>query len=114
MSDLQYPDALDAPDLQIWNNAAFDHGGSEPFTWASSGPDCVNLAPSRESDDCSKENHSPDMRIGSSQFRMLNLNPNLSLEPKLASQVSEGIKWKDSPEGKVQRGRERDMGDRED
>ncbi|PKI52946.1 uncharacterized protein LOC116202354 [Punica granatum] len=110
MSVLQYPDAFDAPDLQVWNNAAFDHGESEPLTWASSNPDCVNLTLSLESDDCSKENRSPSGPVGNSQVRLLNLNLNLPLEPGSASPspVLKGIKWKDPQEEKVQSGRDID------
>ncbi|KAK4770196.1 hypothetical protein SAY87_030728 [Trapa incisa] len=108
MSVLQYPDVFDGPDLQIWNNAAFDHGDS--LTWASSNPDCVNLTLSLESDDFSKENRSPDALIENSQVRRLNLNLNLPLQPDSASPVTKGIKWKTSPEEKVQVGRrERDI-----
>jgi hypothetical protein len=61
MSALQYPDAINAPDLQIWNNAAFDNEEFEG--WAAikaswSNMDAVNLSESLESD-CSKENLSP-------------------------------------------------------
>jgi hypothetical protein len=61
MSVLQYPDAINAPDLQIWNNAAFDNEEFEG--WAAikaswSNMDAVNLSESLESD-CSKENLSP-------------------------------------------------------
>lgn len=61
MSALQYPDAINAPDLQIWNNAAFDNEESEgsgaiKASW--SNMDAVNLSESFESD-CSKENLSP-------------------------------------------------------
>lgn len=61
MSALQYPDAINAPDLQIWNNAAFDNEESEgsatiKASW--SNMDAVNLSESLESD-CSKENLSP-------------------------------------------------------
>lgn len=109
MSVLQYPGAFEAPDLQIWNNAAFDHGESEPLTWASSNHDCVNLTLSLESEDCSKENRSPDGPIGNSQVRLLNLNLNLPLEPDSASPVLKGVKWKDSQEEMVHGGRERDI-----
>jgi|UniRef100_A0A2N9EWK4 hypothetical protein len=60
-SILQYPDAINAPDLQIWNNAAFDNEeseGSAAFKSSWSNLHTVNLSESLESD-CSKENLSP-------------------------------------------------------
>ncbi|XP_021900906.1 uncharacterized protein LOC110816867 [Carica papaya] len=64
MSFLPYPDALDAPELQVWNNAAFDNGESEESaaikasSWLIMNPDFLNL--SLES--CSsKENQSPGL-----------------------------------------------------
>ena len=51
---LQYPDVVDAPEVQIWNNAAFDNGESE---------DSLNLKSSwwnqSLESDASKENLSP-------------------------------------------------------
>lgn len=61
MSILQYPDAINAPDLQVWNNAAFDNEeseGSAAFKTSWSNLHSVNLSESFESD-CSKENLSP-------------------------------------------------------
>ncbi|XP_030546390.1 neurofilament heavy polypeptide [Rhodamnia argentea] len=68
MSVLEYPDAMDAPELQIWNNAAFDNGESEDSaaavalkaSWSSVNPVFVKLSESLESDDFSKENRSPE------------------------------------------------------
>ncbi|KAB1209967.1 hypothetical protein CJ030_MR6G020111 [Morella rubra] len=63
MTTLPYPDAISAPDLQIWNNAAFDNDESEgsasiKASWANV---CdVNRSESLESD-CSKENLSPQV-----------------------------------------------------
>lgn len=109
MSVLQYPDGFNAPDLQIWNNATFDHGESEPLAWASSNLDCVNLTLSLDSDDYSKENRRPDGQVGNSHVRLLDLNLNLPLDPDPVSPVSKGVKWKDSQEEKVHGGRERDI-----
>ncbi|KAF8043243.1 hypothetical protein BT93_A1554 [Corymbia citriodora subsp. variegata] len=68
MSVLGYPDAFDAPELQVWNNAAFDNGESEDSaaaaavkaSWSSVNPVFVKLSGSLESDDFSKENRSPE------------------------------------------------------
>ncbi|XP_030462348.1 uncharacterized protein LOC115682302 [Syzygium oleosum] len=71
MSVLEYPDAFDAPELQIWNNAAFDNGESEDSSaavaaaaakasWSSVNPVFVKLSESLESDDFCKENRSPE------------------------------------------------------
>ncbi|KAL3745645.1 hypothetical protein ACJRO7_014720 [Eucalyptus globulus] len=64
---LGYPDAFDAPKLQVWNNAAFDNGESEDSataaiqaSWSSVNPVFVKLSDSLESDDFSKENQSPE------------------------------------------------------
>ncbi|RAL42892.1 hypothetical protein DM860_009399 [Cuscuta australis] len=40
MSSLQYPQGLTPSDVQIWNNAAFDHGGSEELgrSWSPKNP----------------------------------------------------------------------------
>ncbi|KAK8562524.1 hypothetical protein V6N13_018891 [Hibiscus sabdariffa] len=61
MSVLQYPDSFHVPDLQVWNNAAFDNGESEDanavkVSW--SNLDSGSLNQSQESDG-SKENQSP-------------------------------------------------------
>ncbi|KAF5746002.1 hypothetical protein HS088_TW06G00167 [Tripterygium wilfordii] len=61
MSILQYPDAVSASELQVWNNAAFDDGDSEDLTptkasWSNLKASYVNR--SLESD-CRKENQSP-------------------------------------------------------
>ncbi|OMO96414.1 hypothetical protein CCACVL1_04964 [Corchorus capsularis] len=62
MSILQYPDSFNVPELQVWNNAAFDTGESEDHTsamkvsWGHLGSGSVNQ--SLESDG-SKENQSP-------------------------------------------------------
>lgn len=69
MSVLGYPDAFDAPELQVWNNAAFDNGESGDSaaaaaavkaSWSSVNPVFVKLSDSLESDDFSKENRSPE------------------------------------------------------
>ncbi|KAL5581903.1 hypothetical protein UlMin_014345 [Ulmus minor] len=65
MSILQYPDAMDAPDLQIWNNAAFDNDESEgsfaiKASWSDMPPVFVNHSSESLQSDCSKENLSPD------------------------------------------------------
>ncbi|XP_004305994.1 PREDICTED: uncharacterized protein LOC101297573 [Fragaria vesca subsp. vesca] len=51
MSVLEYPDAINAPELQVWNNAAFDDNEGSGFS-------AVKPSWSFESD-CSKENLSP-------------------------------------------------------
>lgn len=61
MSILQYPDSFNVPELQVWNNAAFDNGGSEDIgsikgSLSNLGSGSVNQ--SLESDG-SKENLSP-------------------------------------------------------
>ncbi|KAF7142056.1 hypothetical protein RHSIM_Rhsim06G0152100 [Rhododendron simsii] len=64
MSVLQYPEAMNASDLQIWNNAAFDNGESEDTTitrrssFSPLKPIFVNRSESLDSVS-SKENHSP-------------------------------------------------------
>ncbi|KAL3750726.1 hypothetical protein ACJRO7_011682 [Eucalyptus globulus] len=69
MSVLGYPDAFDAPELQMWNNTAFDNSESEDSaavaaavqaSWSSVNPVFVKLSDSLESDDFSKENQSPE------------------------------------------------------
>ncbi|KDP24192.1 hypothetical protein JCGZ_25849 [Jatropha curcas] len=54
MSFLQYPDAANAPELQVWNNAAFDNGESEDSTGIKSSWWTQSLE-----SNCSKENMSP-------------------------------------------------------
>ncbi|MFQ6659753.1 hypothetical protein Gotur_028523 [Gossypium turneri] len=61
MSILQYPDSFNVPELQVWNNAAFDNGESEDTnaikdSWCNFNSGSVNQ--SLESDG-SKENQSP-------------------------------------------------------
>ncbi|XVE66249.1 hypothetical protein DITRI_Ditri08aG0065300 [Diplodiscus trichospermus] len=61
MSILQYPDSFNVPELQVWNNAAFDNGESEDTSaikasWGNLESGWVNQ--SLESDG-SKENQSP-------------------------------------------------------
>ncbi|KAF8409365.1 hypothetical protein HHK36_005440 [Tetracentron sinense] len=63
MSLLQYPDAINVPDLQIWNNAAFDDGDVDKSTALKSSlyplqSICVNRSEILESDS-SKENQGP-------------------------------------------------------
>ncbi|CAK9141556.1 unnamed protein product [Ilex paraguariensis] len=63
MSVIQYPEALNTPNLQVWNNAAFDNGESEDSTalivsWSPVKPIFVNRSESFESVS-SKENQSP-------------------------------------------------------
>lgn len=65
MSVLEYPGAFDAPEVQIWNNAAFDNGESEDSaaakaSWSSVNPVFVKLSESLGSDDFCKENRSPE------------------------------------------------------
>ncbi|KAF3443829.1 hypothetical protein FNV43_RR13519 [Rhamnella rubrinervis] len=64
MSILQYPDAMNAPDLQIWDNAAFDNDESEgsaaiKASWSNMKPEFVNRSSESLQSDCSKENLSP-------------------------------------------------------
>ncbi|XP_043687416.1 uncharacterized protein LOC122638623 [Telopea speciosissima] len=64
MSVVQYPDAINAPDLQIWNNAAFDSGDKDESaamntSWCSLQSISIGRSESQESDS-SKENLSPD------------------------------------------------------
>ncbi|XWS68578.1 hypothetical protein CRYUN_Cryun04dG0102300 [Craigia yunnanensis] len=61
MSIIQYPDSFNVPELQVWNNAAFDNGESEDTSaieasWCNLESGSVNQ--SLESDG-SKENQSP-------------------------------------------------------
>ncbi|GMP67061.1 hypothetical protein CsSME_00027177 [Camellia sinensis var. sinensis] len=63
MSVLQYPEAMNASDLQVWNNAAFDNGDSEDIaiirsSWSPLKPILVNQSESFDSLS-SKENQSP-------------------------------------------------------
>lgn len=63
MSVIQYPEAMNASDLQIWNNAAFDNGESEDplitkASWCPIKPIIVNRSGSFESAS-TKENQSP-------------------------------------------------------
>ncbi|PON80554.1 hypothetical protein PanWU01x14_001100 [Parasponia andersonii] len=66
MSILQYPDAMNGPDLQIWTNAAFDNEESESSaaaaikaSWSTLHPDMVNRSSESFQSDYSKENLSP-------------------------------------------------------
>ena len=62
MSILQYPDAMNAPELQVWNNAAFDNDESEGRWSSCLEPDPVFVNRSTDSvrsDFSSKENMSP-------------------------------------------------------
>ncbi|XP_042519229.1 uncharacterized protein LOC122093027 [Macadamia integrifolia] len=64
MSVIQYPDAINAPELQIWNNAAFDSGDKDESaamnaSWCSLQSISISCSESHESDS-SKENFSPD------------------------------------------------------
>ncbi|XP_057954635.1 uncharacterized protein LOC131148746 [Malania oleifera] len=65
MSIRHYPDTMKAPNLQVWNNAAFDNGDSEDSaaikaSWSPMRPMFFNQSESLESDN-SKENQSPEM-----------------------------------------------------
>ncbi|GKU96566.1 hypothetical protein SLEP1_g9790 [Rubroshorea leprosula] len=84
MSILQYPDAFRAPELQIWENAAFDNGESEDSS-AIKGSWCnveaVLLNRSLESDG-SKENQSPESQ--KSLFSLKSSTPFKSLCPNNA------------------------------
>ena len=66
MSVLQYPEAMNGPDLQIWNNAAFDNEESESSvsaikasSWSTLQPDMVNQSSESFQSDNGKENLSP-------------------------------------------------------
>ncbi|KAJ6360987.1 hypothetical protein OIU77_004922 [Salix suchowensis] len=65
-SILQYPEVIDAPEVQIWNNAAFDNGESE---------DSLNLKSSwwnqSLESDASKENLSPVCEKSSPVFHQI-------------------------------------------
>ncbi|XP_062009590.1 uncharacterized protein LOC133726132 [Rosa rugosa] len=82
MSVLEYPDAINAPELQVWNNAAFDDNEGSGFSG-----DAVKASWSFESD-CSKENLSPVPKTPvfaatSVPFKPLNGNSRrLSVAPK--------------------------------
>ncbi|PRQ53011.1 hypothetical protein RchiOBHm_Chr2g0161781 [Rosa chinensis] len=82
MSVLEYPDAINAPELQVWNNAAFDDNEGSEFSCAT-----VKASWSSESD-CSKENLSPVPKTpvfaaSSVPFKPLNGNSRrLSVAPK--------------------------------
>ncbi|GMH07209.1 hypothetical protein Nepgr_009049 [Nepenthes gracilis] len=63
-SALQYSEAMNARDIHIWDNAAFDNGELEystafQFPWSTAKPLFLNLSESPKSDSSTKENHSP-------------------------------------------------------
>ncbi|KAM6572786.1 hypothetical protein CsatA_016866 [Cannabis sativa] len=64
-SILQYPDTMDGPDLQVWNNAAFDDDDFEcsastiKASWSTLHSDLVNRSFESFESDYSKENLSP-------------------------------------------------------
>ncbi|KAI4323586.1 hypothetical protein L6164_023180 [Bauhinia variegata] len=66
MNFLQYPDTMNAPELQVWHNAVFDSEESVGIcvptknSWSSLQPVSENHSESFDSD-CSKENLSPAM-----------------------------------------------------
>ncbi|XP_010277923.1 PREDICTED: uncharacterized protein LOC104612264 [Nelumbo nucifera] len=87
MSILQYPDAVKAPDLQIWNNAAFDNGGLDESakakdSWCPLQPIFVNQSETLESDS-SKENQGP--AICKSPVSVKSPMPNKPLHPNGAT-----------------------------
>lgn len=61
MSLLDHPDDIEAPNIQVWNNAAFDNGESDVRTLSWSNVQDSYKNPSSESlqSDCSKENLCP-------------------------------------------------------
>ncbi|KAF5948390.1 hypothetical protein HYC85_014347 [Camellia sinensis] len=78
MSVLQYPEAMNASDLQVWNNAAFDNGDSEDIaiirsSWSPLKPILVNQSESFDSLS-SKENQSPVPEKSHHQSRPLHPN----------------------------------------
>ncbi|XP_010526520.1 PREDICTED: uncharacterized protein LOC104804065 [Tarenaya hassleriana] len=69
MSAIELREELNAPELQIWNNAAFDNGDSEDSyairtCWPNLPPDCVHES---FDSDCSKENYIPPSVFSSLQ-----------------------------------------------
>lgn len=77
MSVLPCEDELDATELQTWNAPTFidDLRQSGVTTWSSSRTDSVNLSQSLRSDECSKENRSPNGENRNSLVKILNVSP---------------------------------------
>lgn len=61
MSLLDRPDDIEAPNIQVWNNAAFDNGESDVRTlsWSTVQESYKNLSSESLQSDCSKENLCP-------------------------------------------------------
>lgn len=61
MSLLDHPDDIEAPNIQVWNNAAFDNGESEvrTFSWSNVQDSYKNPSSNSLQSDCSKENLCP-------------------------------------------------------
>ncbi|XP_050382868.1 uncharacterized protein LOC126799664 [Argentina anserina] len=86
MSVLEYPDAINAPEVQVWNNAAYDDNEGSGSAFFS-----VKPGWSFDSEDCSKENLSPVPKTplfaaaadSPVPFKPLNGNPRrLSVAPR--------------------------------
>ncbi|KAM0981076.1 hypothetical protein ACFX2I_014209 [Malus domestica] len=90
MSVVEYQDAVNAPDLQVWNNAAFDNedfeGGSSVVkaSWSDIlQPISLNCSSESFKSGCSKENMSPAILKtpvcvkSSVPFKPLDTNTNL-------------------------------------
>ncbi|GAB4859534.1 hypothetical protein Ancab_011002 [Ancistrocladus abbreviatus] len=62
---------MNASDLQIWDNAAFDNGESEDhFLWSTKKPSFLNPSQSLQSDSPTKENTSPNTQSTRSSSRL--------------------------------------------
>ncbi|KAM1015834.1 hypothetical protein ACFX2J_045305 [Malus domestica] len=112
MSVVEYPDAINAPDLQVWNNAAFDNEDSEggsSFVKASWSELLQPLSLNRSSESfdsgCSKENLSPEILKTPVRVKSLvpfkPLNTNTNLEPISVVAKKKGIGEVEEREEKV-------------
>ncbi|KAH7532939.1 hypothetical protein FEM48_Zijuj04G0076600 [Ziziphus jujuba var. spinosa] len=93
MSILQYPDAMNVPDLQIWNNAAFDNEESEgsaaiKASWSNLQPSFLNRSSESLRSDCSKENFSPV--FAKTPFSLKSSVPTKPLHPNTTIENSQG------------------------
>ncbi|CAL2249654.1 unnamed protein product [Prunus armeniaca] len=111
MSVFQYPDAINAQDLQVWNNAAFDNEDSEgssaiKASWSDLlQPLLLNRSSESFESDCSKENLSPAILKtpacvkSSVPFKPLNTNTNI--EPFSVVAKKKGLEEVEEREEKV-------------
>ncbi|KAJ8748312.1 hypothetical protein K2173_001731 [Erythroxylum novogranatense] len=86
MSRLQYPDAINTPELQVWNNAAFDNGGLEDSAGiiSSSWSQSLDSNSSKENLSLVFENSSVSLNSSiSSSVLIKPLHPNASIANQL-------------------------------